>query len=85
MESSISRIPIEAEQPNEYLVYLRALESEKRLRKFVKTKLIDANRIIFTEQRYIIQGPEYDGTIPILQFRKFQYIKIVPQKYLTQE
>jgi len=85
LESSISRIPIEAEQPNEYLVYLRALESEKRLRRFVKTKLIDANRIIFTEQRYLIQGPKYDGTIPILQFRKFQYIKIVPQKYLTQE
>jgi len=85
LESSISRIPIESEQPNEYLVYLRGLESEKRVRKYLKTKLIDANRIIFTEQRYLIQGPVYDGTIPILQFRKFQYIKIVPQKYLTKE
>ena len=85
LESSISRIPIERNLPNEYLVYVRALESEKRLRDYIKTKLIDANRIIFTEQRYIIQGPEYDGTIPIIQFRKFQYIKIVPQKYLTKE
>ncbi|MBL7898653.1 MAG: hypothetical protein JNJ99_08970 [Crocinitomicaceae bacterium] len=85
IESSISKIPIEHDLPNEYLVYARANESEKRLRLYLKKKLIDDNRIIFTEQRYLIQGPVYDGTIPILQFRKFQYIKIVPQKYLTQE
>ena len=85
IESSISRVPVEHDQPNEYLVYQRAYESEKRLRLHLKRKLIDANRIIFTEQRYLVQGPEYDGTIPILQYRKFQYIKIVPQKFLTQE
>jgi hypothetical protein len=85
IESSISKIPIEHDRPNEYLVYSRAYESEKRLRLYLRRKLIDDNRIIFTEQRYLIQGPEYDGTIPILQFRKFQYIKIVPQKFLTQE
>jgi hypothetical protein len=85
LESSISRIPIEKNRVNEFLAWSRANESEKRLRAYVKTKLIDENRIIFTEQRYLVQGPEYDGTIPILQFRKFQYLKIVPQKYLTQE
>ncbi|MBK9192116.1 MAG: DUF1573 domain-containing protein [Crocinitomicaceae bacterium] len=85
IESSISKIPIEHDLPNEYLVYARANESEKRLRLYLKKKLIDDNRILFTEQRYLIQGPVYDGTIPIIQFRKFQYIKIVPQKYLTQE
>lgn len=85
LESSISRVPVEHDLPNEYLVYARAQESEKRLRLFMKRKLIDDNRIIFTEQRYLIQGPEYDGSIPIIQFRKFQYIKLVPQKYLTQE
>jgi hypothetical protein len=85
IESSISKIPIEHDLPNEYLVYARASESEKRLRLYLKKKLIDDNRIIFTEQRYLIQGPVYDGSIPIIQFRKFQYVKIVPQKYLTQE
>lgn len=85
IESSISKVPVEHELPNEYLVYGRALESENRLRQYLKTKLIDDNRIIFTEERYLIQGPIYDGSIPILQFRKFQYIKIVPQKFLTQE
>jgi hypothetical protein len=71
--------------PNDYLVYARAQESEKRLRQYLKKKLVDDNRIIFTEERYLIQGPIYDGSIPILQFRKFQYIKIVPQKFLTNE
>ena len=61
------------------------MESERRLRAYIKTKLVDDNRVIFTEQRYIVQGPEYDGSIPIIQFRKFQYLKIVPQKHLTQE
>jgi hypothetical protein len=85
IESSISKVPVEHDLPNDYLVYSRAHESEKRLRQFLKRKLVDDNRIIFTEQRYLVQGPVYDGTIPILQFRKFQYIKIVPQKFLTQE
>lgn len=85
IESSISKVPVEHDLPNDYLVYSRAHESEKRLRLYLKKKLVDDNRIIFTEQRYLIQGPVYDGTIPILQFRKFQYIKIVPQKFLTQE
>lgn len=84
IESSISKIPIEHELSNDYLVYARAQESEKRLRLYLKTKLIDPNRIIFSEQRYLVQGPEYDGTIPIIQFRKFQYVKLIPQKYLTQ-
>ena len=85
LESSISQVPIQGSVSNDFLLYSRAHESEKRLRHYVKTKLIDDNRIIFTEVRYLVQGPEYDGTIPILQFRKFQYIKIVPQKVLTQE
>ncbi|MBI3135119.1 MAG: DUF1573 domain-containing protein [Bacteroidetes bacterium] len=85
IESSISKVPVEHDLPNEYLVYSRAYESEKRLRLYLRRKLIDDNRILFTEQRYLVQGPEYDGTIPILQFRKFQYVKIVPQKFLTQE
>jgi hypothetical protein len=85
IESSISKVPVEHDLPNDYLVYARAQESEKRLRQYLKKKLVDDNRIIFTEERYLIQGPIYDGSIPILQFRKFQYIKIVPQKFLTNE
>ena len=85
LESSISKVPVEHDLPNNYLVYRRAHESEQRLRKYMNTKLIDENRVIFTEHRYLTQGPEYDGTIPILEYRIFQYVKIVPQKYLTQE
>jgi len=84
LESSISQIPIEKRKANIYLAYERALESQHRLKTFLEKKLIDPNRIIFTEERFLVQGPKYDGKIPIIKFRKFQYVKIIPEKFLTQ-
>ena len=84
MESSISQIKIEKRTSNKYLAYARLLESQRRLKQYLAKKLIDPNRVIFKDEQYIIQGPIYDGTIPILKYRKFQYVKIVPEKYLTQ-
>jgi hypothetical protein len=84
MESSISRIPIDKKKTNIFLAYERALESQFRLKDFLKKKLVDPNRIIFTEERFLMQGPEYDGTIPIIKFRKFQYLKIIPEKHLQE-
>lgn len=84
MESSTSQIPIEEKKQNIYLAYERALESQVRIKHFMQYLLIDPNRIIFSEERFLVQGPKYDGTIPIIKFRKFQYVKIVPKKHLTQ-
>jgi hypothetical protein len=84
LESSISQIPIEKRKANIFLAYERALESQHRLQTFLEKKLIDPNRIIFTEERFLVQGPKYDGKIPIIKYRKFQYIKIIPEKFLTQ-
>jgi hypothetical protein len=84
MESSISQIPIEKKKANIFLAYERALESQTRIKDLMAQRLIDPNRIIFSEERFLVQGPEYDGTIPIIKFRKFQYIKIVPEKHLTE-
>lgn len=81
IESSISQIPIEKHYVNDYIVYRRANESEKRIKAFMQTRLIDPNRILFKEQRYLIQGPKYDGSIPIIKFREFQYLKVVPSKH----
>tara|TARA_B110000037_G_scaffold34473_1_gene41836 strand:+ start:2559 stop:3017 length:459 start_codon:yes stop_codon:yes gene_type:complete len=58
-------------------------ESEKRLKAAMELKLIDPNRIIFTDELAIIQGPEYDGTIPILKYREFHYIRIIPEQTLN--
>jgi Protein of unknown function (DUF1573) len=84
LESSISQIPIEKKKTNIYLAYERALESQVRIKDFLKKRLIDPNRIIFSEERFLVQGPKYDGTIPIIKFRKFQYLKLIPEKHLTQ-
>ncbi len=83
IESSISQVPIERKISNLFLAYRRANESELRIREFIKTKLIDPNRVIFTDERYLINGPIYDGKIPIIKYRKFQYVKILPEKFLT--
>ncbi|UKN02518.1 DUF1573 domain-containing protein [Paracrocinitomix mangrovi] len=84
IESSISKIQIDRKKTNIFLAYERSLESQNRLRDFMRKKLIDPNRIIFTEERYLKQGPDYDGTIPVVKYRKFHYVKIIPEKYLTQ-
>ncbi len=84
IESSISQIQIEEKKANVYLAYERALESQNRIKHFLEKKLIDPNRVIFSEERYLVQGPRYDGTIPISKFRKFQYVKVVPEKLLKQ-
>lgn len=83
MESSISKIPIEETTSNLFLAYNRLVESEKRLKAAMELKLIDPNRIIFTDELAIIQGPEYDGTIPILKYREFHYIRIIPKQTLN--
>lgn len=79
IESSISQIPIEQTKSNLFLAYSRLLESEKRLYTAMAKKLIDENRIIFTSETALQQGPAYDGTIPILKYRQFHYIKIRPE------
>jgi hypothetical protein len=84
MESSISRIPIDKKKTNIFLAYERALESQHRLKDFLKKRLVDPNRIIFSEERFLMQGPPYDGNIPIVKYRKFQYLKIIPEKHLQQ-
>lgn len=84
IESSISQIPIDQEKSNDFLVYARALESEKRIKDYLAKRLVDPNRVIFTEERFLIQGPEYNQKVPIVAYRKFQYLKVLPEKYLKQ-
>ena len=82
IESSISQIPIERRKSNLYIAYSRSYESQKRLKEQLKRKLVDENRIIFTEERNLIQGPPYDGQKTILSYRQYQYLRIIPEKFL---
>lgn len=82
IESSISQIPVEKHLSNLELAYHRSYESQQRLKQHLARKLVDPNRILFVEERNLIQGPPYDGTTPILKYRPYQYIRIVPDKAL---
>lgn len=82
IESSISKIPVEKKKSNEDLAYQRLSESIIRLKNEMSRRLIDPNRIIFVDERVIKQGPEYNGSLPILAYKKFHYIRIIPEKSL---
>lgn len=83
IESSISKIPVEKNITNQFLAYQRLLESEKRLKRAMGNKLVDPNRILFTDESVVVQGPEYDGSIPVLKFREYHYIRIIPENLLS--
>ena len=85
IESSISQVPIERHTSNEFLCSQRSLESQYRLKEYLRHNLIDPNRVLFIEERNLIQGPEYDRKTPILAYRNYQYLRIVPEKYLRHD
>ncbi|MDA7803301.1 DUF1573 domain-containing protein [Crocinitomix sp.] len=83
IESSISKVPVENNMGNVALAYSRLNESVRRLKEEMARKLIDPNRIIILEERALEQGPIYDGSMPILYYRKYHYIRIIPEKSLN--
>lgn len=82
IESSISRIPMDKKMSNLYLAYTRMLESERRIKQALEKRLVDPNRIIFIDEHVVEQGPEYDGKTPIIKFKNFQYLRVVPEQTL---
>lgn len=82
IESGISKIPIEANRSNLFVAYKRLLVSQIRLKQALEEKLVDPNRILFVDESVVEQGPIYDGTVPIINYRKYHYIRIVPEKLL---
>lgn len=82
MESSASKIELDEHLSNKTVAYQRLLESQKRLLEVMVQHLIDPNRILFSDEVVIIQGPEYDGSLPVLSYRDYHYLKIIPEKYL---
>lgn len=84
IESSVSKIPLETNRSNKFIGYQRLFESQKRLKAALESKLIDPNRILFLDESVVIQGPEYDGTVPIINYRSYHYLRIIPEKYLNE-
>lgn len=82
IESSASWVPIADDVPNEWVAFQRLIESEKRLKTVMAEKMIDPNRVIFIDESVVVQGPKYDGSMPILRYRDYHYVQIIPEKYL---
>ena len=82
VESSVSNIPVNKQRSNSYLAYKHLDESKKRLNNYLKNRLVDPNRLLISEERILVQGIPYNKNIPIVRYKKFQYITFVPSNYL---
>ncbi|MFK8039581.1 MAG: DUF1573 domain-containing protein [Crocinitomicaceae bacterium] len=81
-ESSASNLIVDQRKSNEYWAYSHLEISKERLFNYLKTKLIDPNRVIITNEKIVVQGIDYDPKIPVVRYRNFQYVTFVPKKYL---
>ncbi len=82
-ESSNSKIPFEKDKSNEYIAYEHLLESKKVLNDYLKKHLIDPNRLILDKENIIVQGIPYSKKTPIVRYKKYQYVRFIPSRYLT--
>ena len=81
-ESSASNLIVDNRKSNEYWAYSHLEVSKDRLYKYLKSKLIDPNRVIITNEKIVVQGIPYDIKTPVVRYRNFQYVTFVPKKYL---
>lgn len=82
-ESSRSHVPVSANESNLKLAYNQLNESKKRLFDYLKKRLVDPQRIIFTEEHVLVKGVSYDKKTPIPAYRPYQYVTFVPLNYLN--
>lgn len=81
-ESSASNLIVDKRKSNEYWAYSHLEVSKDRMNKFLKSRLIDPNRVIITNEKIVVQGIPYDKKTPVVRYRNFQYVTFVPKKYL---
>ena len=81
-ESSASNLLVDVRKSNEYWAYSHLEVSKERLFNYLKSKLIDPNRVIITNEKIVVQGIAYDPKIPVVRYHNFQYVTFVPKKYL---
>ena len=81
-ESSASNLIVDERKSNEYWAYSHLEVSKNRLFDYLRTRLIDPNRVIISNEKIVVQGMPFDRRIPVLRYRKFQFVTFVPVKYL---
>ena len=81
-ESSASNLIVDSRKSNEYWAHSHMAVSKERLFKYLKSKLIDPNRVIISNEKIVVQGIPYDPKTPVVRYKKFQYVTFIPTKYL---
>ena len=81
-ESSASNLIVDKRKSNEYWAYSHLEVSKDRLNNYLKSKLIDPNRLIISNEKIVVQGIPYNSKTPVIRYRNFQYVTFVPKKYL---
>jgi len=76
LESSSSKIPTPQYRTCEVLAYQRIKDFKKSLNAFLYQEGIDYRKVIYTEERALVAGPEFDKDEPNSTYTPFQYIKV---------
>lgn len=84
IESSSSKIPSKIYENNHLLSYFRTEEAEKKIRSEITKRGYDAMKVIITEKRNLVQGPDYKTLLQdkSIDTKSFQYIKIIPTELI---
>lgn len=80
IESSSSKIPSTVYKNNELLSFFRAEESAQKVRDEIRKRGYDPSRLIVSELRTLVQGPEFKSESDRKKhpYEKYQYVKIIP-------
>lgn len=88
IESSTSRVPPGREfGKNHHLAYHRAQQAKNMIYEGIKDRGFNPSKVVFTEERFLEQGPEFDrhkDNASDEKYMPFQYIKILPTENITE-
>lgn len=81
IESSSSKVPTLEGGNNKILAWKRGEDAREKLMEEIRKRGVDPDKIIFTELRNLVQGPDFRGDSEQNRrmYEKFQYIKFVPE------
>lgn len=81
LESSSSKVPTKDYRSNRVLAFERLQKAKDAIQKAVAEKGYNPLRVIFTEERILVQGPAFNEQLDPKSeyFKDFQYVKIIPQ------
>jgi hypothetical protein len=75
LESSSSNVPTYEFRSCDVLAYNRISDFKKALTRAIYQEGLDVRKLIFSEERTLVQGPAYNSELPKSVYEPYQYIK----------